>query len=61
MMPPHGVITGELKEGDIVKVVNLPGCPKNNTMDHSYVQSLDGKFLGMVSNGSLTPVKKKGK
>jgi hypothetical protein len=38
--------------GDIVKVVNLPGCPPANTMDHAHVE-LNGKFVGLVHTNSL--------
>lgn len=44
-----------LMAGDIVKVVNLPGCPKANTMGHAHV-TLEGRFVGMVSTGSLYPL-----
>jgi hypothetical protein len=47
-----------LKEGDKVKVVNLPGCPKANTMGHCHV-TLDGKFAGLVLTNSLQPITKK--
>ena len=41
-----------LVEGDIVKVVNLHGCPKANTMGHCHIER-DGKFMGMVHTNSL--------
>jgi len=41
-----------LVKGDIVKVVNLHGCPKANTMGHCHVEK-DGKFMGMVNTNSL--------
>jgi hypothetical protein len=44
-----------LVPGDIVKVVNLPGAPKANTMGHAHVY-LDGKFAGLVSTNSLYPL-----
>lgn len=43
-----------LDRGDIVKVVNLHGCPPANTMGQCHVQR-DGKFMGMVSTNSLVP------
>ena len=43
-----------IKEGDIVKVVNLPGCPKANVMNHCYVNHLNGSFAGLVCCRSLT-------
>ena len=46
-----------LKEGDIVQVVNLPGCPKANIMGQCHVKR-DGKFMGMVSINSLEKIKK---
>jgi hypothetical protein len=45
-----------LLPGDIVKVVNLPGCPKANTMNHAHVE-LNGLFMGLVSTGSLYSMK----
>jgi hypothetical protein len=44
-----------LVPGDLVRVVNLPGCPKANTMGHAHV-NLDGKFAGLVSTNSLYPL-----
>jgi hypothetical protein len=41
-----------LLPGDIVKVVNLPGCPKANTMQHAHV-TLNGQFAGLVHCNSL--------
>jgi hypothetical protein len=38
--------------GDIVTVVNLPGCPKANTMGMCHVKK-DGEFAGMVCTNSL--------
>jgi hypothetical protein len=32
----------DLKSGELVRVVNLPGCPKANTMGHCYVIRTDG-------------------
>lgn len=50
-----------LQEGEIVKVVNLPGCPKANTMGHCHVQArtetLQWKFAGLVRCASLQPFK----
>lgn len=45
----------KLIPGDMVKVVNLHGCPPANTMGQAYV-NLDGKFAGMVSTNSLYPL-----
>ena len=41
-----------LVAGDIVKVVNLPGCPKANTMQHAHVE-YKGRFAGLVHTNSL--------
>ena len=41
--------------GQVVRVVNMPGCPKANTMGHCHIQTLDGQFLGMVCTNSLQP------
>jgi hypothetical protein len=49
--PPFNV-----KPGDTVKVINLPGCPKANTMGMCYVADEAGKFGGMVMCNSLTKV-----
>ncbi len=45
-----------LSEGDIVRVINLFGCPKANTMNHCYVGNpITGQFIGMVHTNSLEP------
>ena len=44
---------GLVKAGDYVKVVNFYGCPKANTMGHCYIQTMDGKFAGLVLTDSL--------
>jgi hypothetical protein len=49
--PPHNV-----KEGDRVRVVNLPGCPRANTMGHCHVQHIDGTFAGLVCTNSLKDI-----
>jgi hypothetical protein len=49
--PPYNV-----RKGDVVRVVNLPGCPRANTMGHCHVQHLDGTFAGLVCCNSLTDV-----
>ena len=46
--PPYNV-----REGDIVRVVNLPGCPKAGTMGHCHVEHLNGDFAGLVCCNSL--------
>ena len=43
----------DAKPGDRVRVVNLRGAPKANTMGHCHIESLDGTFLGMVHVNSL--------
>jgi hypothetical protein len=45
----------QLQPGDIVKVVNLRGCPPANTMGQCHVEK-DGKFVGMVATASLVKV-----
>jgi hypothetical protein len=45
-----------LKSGAIVRVVNLPGCPKANTMGHAHIADPDGNFIGLVCTNSLVPV-----
>jgi hypothetical protein len=44
--------------GEVVRVINLPGAPKANTMGHCHIESLSGTFLGMVLTNSLLPVPK---
>ena len=46
--PPYNVL-----EGDIVRVVNLPGCPKAGTMEHCHVEHPNGDFAGLVCCNSL--------
>ena len=41
--------------GQLVKVVNQPGCPPANTMGQCYVADMDGKFLCMVSGRMSRP------
>ena len=41
-----------LVAGDVVTVVNLPGCPKANTMGHAHVE-YKGRFAGLVHTNSL--------
>lgn len=43
-------------KGTNVRVVNLPGCPPANTMQHCHIQTLDGKFAGLVLTASLVKV-----
>lgn len=47
----------DVREGDLVRVVNLPGCPKANTMGHCHVLHLDGRFAGLVCTNSLQPTR----
>lgn len=56
--PPYGVDREGvmLAAGDVVKVGNLPGAPKANTMGHCYIFK-GGQFAGLVSVHSLQPVK----
>lgn len=42
-----------LKKGDVVKVCHPHGCPAPNTMGHCHVETLDGKFIGLVQTASL--------
>ena len=43
-----------LKSGDVVRVVNLPGCPKANTMGHAHVEdAVTGVIVGLVHVNSL--------
>jgi hypothetical protein len=56
---PFDRFDGHLKpaENEIVRVINLPGAPKANTMGMCYVTKLDGTFSGMVMTPSLQPAK----
>jgi hypothetical protein len=47
--------TLDLKPGDLVQVINLPGCPPANTMGQCYVRLVgdSSKAFKMVSTGSL--------
>lgn len=45
-----------LKKGDIVRVCHPHGCPPPNTMGHAHVESLEGKFIGLVQTASLEKV-----
>lgn len=45
----------ELKPGDRVVVVNLPGCPPAGTKGHCHVEK-DGQFAGLVLCNSLQPL-----
>ena len=48
----------DLKHGEFVRVVNLPGCPKANIMGHCHVERTDGMFAGLVCCNSLEKIKK---
>lgn len=49
-----------LINGDTVRVINLHGCPKANTMGMCYVADVKtGEFIGMVCTNSLTLASKK--
>jgi hypothetical protein len=45
-----------LQRGDVVRVVNLHGCPPANTMGHCHVETLAGEFAGLVFCNSLQRV-----
>ena len=48
-----------LRKGDRARVVNLPGCPRANTMGHCHVEDpVSGKFVGLVSTSSLESLPK---
>jgi hypothetical protein len=56
--PPYGVARGILRRGDVVRVVNLPSCPRANTMGHAYIETASGimgEFAGLVHTNSLLP------
>jgi hypothetical protein len=37
----------------VVRVCTPYGCPPPNTMGHCFVETLEGKFIGLVSTASL--------
>jgi hypothetical protein len=39
--------------GTVVRVCTPYGCPPPNTMGHCFVETLEGKFIGLVSTASL--------
>ena len=41
------------ENGSIVRVINMPGCPKANTMNHCYIEHLGGEFIQLVCCNSL--------
>lgn len=49
----------DIPEGTIVRVVNQHGCPPANTMGHCYIETLEGKFIGLVCTNSLVPIERK--
>ncbi len=51
--PPYNV-----HAGDIVRVVNLPGCPRAGTMGMCHVNREDGSFGGLVFLSSLKPLRR---
>jgi hypothetical protein len=51
LMPEHY----SARAGQSVRVIQLPGAPKANTMGHCHIaDARTGEFLGMVSTASLT-------
>jgi hypothetical protein len=56
--PPYGVKAGILRAGDKVRVVKCPGCPPPNTMRHCHIETLDGRFAGLVHTNSLNRPRK---
>ena len=49
--PPY-----DIEVNDIVRVVNLHGCPRANTMGHAHVEHLGRDFAGLVCTNSLVPL-----
>lgn len=41
--------------GTLVRKINLPGCPKSGTAGHTHIETLDGRFAGLVLLNSLVP------
>lgn len=46
----------DVRPGDEVTVINLPGCPRANTMGMCHV-ARDGQFAGHVCTNSLIPLR----
>jgi len=47
----------DLKEGTMVRVIDLPGCPRANVMGHCHVAHPEtGRFIGLVFTASLDTV-----
>ncbi len=51
--PPFGA-----EPGDVVTVIQLPGCPAPNTMGMCHIADTAGTFCGMVCTNSLQPLTK---
>ena len=47
----------DLQPGEECTVVNLPGCPRANTMGMCHVNNSRGTFGGMVVTNSLIPIR----
>lgn len=45
-----------LASGELVRVIRVPGCPPPGTMGHTYVERLNGQFVGLVCEASLAHV-----
>jgi len=43
-----------LEAETVVRIVQPYGCPKNGTMGQCYVETLGGKFIGMVCVSSVS-------
>lgn len=41
-------------DGTVVRVCTPYGCPAPNVMGHCFVETMAGKFIGLVSTSSLT-------
>lgn len=46
----------KLPIGTLVRVIQPQGCPKNGTMSHCYIETIDNKFLGICHINSLDKV-----
>lgn len=48
---------GNPQPGALLIVVNLPGCPRANTMNHCHVNFAEtGEFAGLISCNSLESI-----
>lgn len=52
---PHTI---DIPPGTIVRKTQPCGCPRNGTMGHTYIETADGRFVGLRLTNSLTLIRK---